>query len=538
MPITYEEVEKYHAKIKPLINSALSALEDRIISGRDEKNVPVYLTKLRVKSIDSIYLKTKRKAKASLSDITDYGGFRILCLFEQDLVPVHEFLINVLANDGYELVEFKVFNWEKDSPQVAQMNEHTSSKFKGYESDINPKESGYKSIHYVIKSQHNLHIEIQLRTLLQDVWAELEHALSYKQGSIHPHIKKSFALLARDLETDDKLIKHLREISDKEKYTELFALSNIGPYRVFQYDDGVLPSLLSSDTELGNAFSEYKTYIENGPNNQDLMEWATKAEGLYKQVKSKLSAADLDEGGIKLWVDMEKAYLYFCQRKLDAALTIYDGVLNYASDCYVPHFRKGEILFIQGNIEKSLVAFDMCEEILSQMGGEKFQNEYRVKVKLANIYWQMGNEYYDIALQEILEAEKIFNDHKDAFNEKDHLSLLNNTCWYQLENFLLAVDRDGNNYHSDSAESAFKEVTERFEKIKPFLENEEITSNSLDTASWYYFISFKITGDTNDLERAREYCRKSWGKKNNATLTITSVNIHRNHTQEIMAANQ
>ncbi len=84
---TYEEVEQHLNNIVSDTKQALGALEEAIVNERDDNGLPVYLTKYRVKSIGSLYLKTKRKNK-SLDEITDMGGFRVLCLFEQDIFQV------------------------------------------------------------------------------------------------------------------------------------------------------------------------------------------------------------------------------------------------------------------------------------------------------------------------------------------------------------------------------------------------------------------------------------------------------------------
>ena len=49
----------------------------------------------------------------------------------------------------------------------------------------------------------------------------------------------------------------------------------------------------------------------------------------------------------------------------------------------------------------------------------------------------MGSEYFDISLKEILDAEKIFTENKDLFNEMDERTLINNLCWYHLEKYLV-----------------------------------------------------------------------------------------------------
>src|SRR5688572_8685194 len=91
--IAYEDIEKYHEDHETRVEGFLDDLESIIIRARDKMYLPVYATKRRMKSISSLYLKTRRKSYASFDQVTDFGGLRILCMFEQDIFKVHEFLV-------------------------------------------------------------------------------------------------------------------------------------------------------------------------------------------------------------------------------------------------------------------------------------------------------------------------------------------------------------------------------------------------------------------------------------------------------------
>ena len=52
----------------------------------------------------------------------------------------------------------------------------------------NPKGNGYRSLHLIVSipvffadSKRNMKVEVQIRTMAMDYWAELEHQLKYKQ---------------------------------------------------------------------------------------------------------------------------------------------------------------------------------------------------------------------------------------------------------------------------------------------------------------------------------------------------------------------
>ncbi|MDR2482745.1 MAG: tetratricopeptide repeat protein [Treponema sp.] len=117
------------------------------------KDFPSYFKKyLRLLSLSS-------KAPAAITDII---GIRIICPFIEELVMAEK-----LVSGNFEVLEVER---------------------KG--SDYSFKEFGYESIHILIKIPPELVreyegsaceiAEIQLRTILQDAWAEVEHELVYK----------------------------------------------------------------------------------------------------------------------------------------------------------------------------------------------------------------------------------------------------------------------------------------------------------------------------------------------------------------------
>jgi len=264
MFIKFSDVEKHLTGIKAQLKGELKALDEMIVDARDEKDIPVYVSKYRIKSPESIYLKTKRKRITDLTTITDYAGLRVLTLFEKDLFELNDFLLENYKNRGYELESLNVFNYHNDEHHLESITQIAAKYFPEVPVTSIKKKSGYKSIHYIIKrtlGKAQLLIEIQLRTLLQDVWGELEHSLSYKKGDIHPHIKKSFAILSRDLENNDMLISHLREISDRERSGEKFSNEKSGPRVYLNYEGDIVPEIFKED--IATDFQEYENIMLN-----------------------------------------------------------------------------------------------------------------------------------------------------------------------------------------------------------------------------------------------------------------------------------
>ena len=147
MPVHLQEVEEFLDDLEDVYIEKLQLLEKEIIKGRDKKNIPIYLTKWRLKTPDSIFLKLKRKLRDNLDDIDDIGGLRILCLFDQDISEVYDYLISDVL-DIDEVTELRVYD-DPDRAKLLLSNKAIKSNKKIIKKQES-KQSGYKSVHFKI----------------------------------------------------------------------------------------------------------------------------------------------------------------------------------------------------------------------------------------------------------------------------------------------------------------------------------------------------------------------------------------------------
>lgn len=125
---------------------------------------PIEFVTGRVKKISSILEKCKRRdiPEDQIEELMeDIAGIRVMCQFTDDIYKVVDL---IRQRDGKDL---KIV-YEKD-----------------YIS--NPKESGYKSYHVIIKypvqtcfGTREILAELQIRTLAMNFWSTIEHSLNYK----------------------------------------------------------------------------------------------------------------------------------------------------------------------------------------------------------------------------------------------------------------------------------------------------------------------------------------------------------------------
>jgi putative GTP pyrophosphokinase len=155
--------------------------------------------KYRVKSFDAYYdklhkLKSENTGRRNTM-ISDFFGLRIVCPFLEDIETV----------SGLLATHFEVIETERKATQ------HSFREF------------GYDSVHLGIRLD-TLHegrlmpgvvkiCEIQLRTILQDAWAEVEHELVYKSDISLPNqsIRRKLASLNATLTLSDLIFQEIRD---------------------------------------------------------------------------------------------------------------------------------------------------------------------------------------------------------------------------------------------------------------------------------------------------------------------------------------
>lgn len=129
-----------------------------------ERN-PIENIKSRLKSVESIAGKLqKRQLPLTLESVeknlNDVAGVRVICSFVDDIYMLADC---ILQQDDVHLLERKDYI-------------------------KNPKGNGYRSLHLIIEvpiflqeGKKYMKVEVQLRTIAMEFWANLEHRLRYKK---------------------------------------------------------------------------------------------------------------------------------------------------------------------------------------------------------------------------------------------------------------------------------------------------------------------------------------------------------------------
>ena len=190
----FYKVAFQYQKIMMLYESAIKQIETKLDILNKEKTAnrsrnPIETIKSRIKSPDSIAKKLEKRKQpvtfeSMINNLNDIAGVRVICPYISDIYNVRDMLLK--------------------QPDITLIKETDYIQ--------NPKDSGYRSLHLVIeipvylsKTEHNVRVEIQLRTIAMDFWASLEHQLHYKnEADVPDSIRRELFRVAETIAMTDR----------------------------------------------------------------------------------------------------------------------------------------------------------------------------------------------------------------------------------------------------------------------------------------------------------------------------------------------
>ncbi len=170
---------------------------------------PIRMTLTRIKRPEKVVEKILRKAdifpeglsSKSFHQMHDTIGARVIVYFSSQLPLIDRELRNLDLIKISDLV-----------PPEAYLDSDLLERFGLPHIEQKHKESGYSSIHYTVCLKNSSvpekdrpYFEIQVRTMAQELWSELEHMLSYKpENRTHFSAKRRFQILSREISVIDE----------------------------------------------------------------------------------------------------------------------------------------------------------------------------------------------------------------------------------------------------------------------------------------------------------------------------------------------
>jgi len=344
----------YNANISELelILSRMLARIQKAIAGAGIS--PAY--KHRVKSFQSYFSKTLKFYRDAVSrkcdplDITDLLAVRIICPFIGDLQRVEQALAIV----------FSIREVER----------------KGSERSF--KEFGYESTHLLVEIPEDVLdgnsfltppvCEVQIRTILQDAWAEVEHELVYKAEftPFDEPMKRKLAALNANLTLSDMLFQEIRDY--QHQLTSELAKRRVAFFKKIEdaIDKEIFTSLKdaprseSSDIKLPAWLGPWKSLDDlllealNAHNRNDYI----KAIDIY----SHILAMD-PKPEIRALIFKHRGMACFAESRYDEAMEDFTAAMKLDAQCHKSAYYRGVVHSVKKNYSAAVEDFSRALSI-------------------------------------------------------------------------------------------------------------------------------------------------------------------------------
>jgi ppGpp synthetase/RelA/SpoT-type nucleotidyltranferase len=202
-----EDLVSYYKNNIEILNTFMTQQLKPILCDNSELNKIVHSIKYRLKDPEHLKNKLLRKfctAKDNRKEfeisrsnlflkINDLIGFRIIHLYTKQIDEINKLLTKILTEYSLEIIEGPIAKtWDLES----------KSYFTEIGMQVEDSPSLYSSVHYVAissreKEKLNITFEIQVRTLAEELWGEVDHKLNYPIPSVNIHCSEQIKALAR-----------------------------------------------------------------------------------------------------------------------------------------------------------------------------------------------------------------------------------------------------------------------------------------------------------------------------------------------------
>ena len=379
--------ENYEA-YTPILADILEKVENKLRKNIKLASMPTY--KSRVKSFNSYYskvlrLKAEEAEKSDFIPLTDMMGIRVICAFIEDLAEVEQ---QVKDNFIVREVEYK----------GAQQNF---------------REFGYESIHILIAIPddcmpkkptlplpESIVCEIQIRTILQDAWAEVEHELIYKTEftPFDLPLKRKLASINASLSLADIIFQEIRDYQknmqgevearrasfydkvddltlntsvDEKRAPLQRSISRVSPYVRGTIDDMILQALQAhNDGDFERAIVIYTEILDSKPapaNSVMAVIYKHRGMAFFAENKYEESLQDFkssvkyDENGFRSYYYI--GIVYSIMNKHQDAVDAFTKSLSINEFQSHTHFRRAVSYFKLNNYDESLADLNAARSL-------------------------------------------------------------------------------------------------------------------------------------------------------------------------------
>ncbi|MGE4195393.1 MAG: RelA/SpoT domain-containing protein [Pseudodesulfovibrio sp.] len=147
--------------------------------------------------------------------VTDIIGIRAIHLYKEDWPKIHEHMLK----------NMKLLNTPTAFVSKGERGKHIEN-YKCQECKIKEHKADYRSVHYSVVTQpfnRNLIAEIQVRTIFEEGWSEMDHDIRYpydQNNEIYLEYLSTFNDLCRTADKMGSFLSLLKAISSEEQHFE------------------------------------------------------------------------------------------------------------------------------------------------------------------------------------------------------------------------------------------------------------------------------------------------------------------------------
>lgn len=215
--IHWEELVKIYNSYTAMIPSLEKEASDIVSKLIDSDRV--HSVRRRVKKpkhlLEKIIRKGKKYQELGLNSdnytevITDLIGVRILHLFKDDWQIIHKKI-----TDLWEMVETPQVNIRRGDYNLELFHES----IKDLECEIVIRDHGYRSVHYLLSipvtQERSIHVEIQVRTVFEEAWSEIDHEIRYPYYKDDPILIEYLGIFNRLVGSADEMGTFIKKMKD------------------------------------------------------------------------------------------------------------------------------------------------------------------------------------------------------------------------------------------------------------------------------------------------------------------------------------
>ncbi len=170
----------------PIVHSVKSRL-------KDEQHLR---EKIRRKYVEDGAIKFE---PSDLGDwVTDLSGVRVMHLHQSQFTTIKRLLEAKLESGDWHRVETKAFTWDPES----------ASYFRSLGLEPEIRDTFYTSVHYTLRPNvaSKLVCELQIRTLFEEIWGEVDHTLNYPDKTKNRSHQEQLRVLSKIVGAGSRLL--------------------------------------------------------------------------------------------------------------------------------------------------------------------------------------------------------------------------------------------------------------------------------------------------------------------------------------------